>query len=115
MSDKHFIFTERLLVACEFHKFENFKVMTWENVIEQCIEKGYLDQQDIQRKSKEFQFLERVFNRDFPAMILAAPTIKPLRYIDDFSRLKKESQELAESIVQDAAQVLMGKQIELPF
>ncbi|KDN29674.1 hypothetical protein VFDL14_23145 [Vibrio fortis] len=115
MSDNHFVFTKRLLVACEFHKFENFKVMTWEAVIEQCIEKGYLDQQDIRQKSKEFQFLERVFNRDFPAMILAAPTIKPLRDIDDFSRLKKESQELAESIVQDAAQVLMGKQIELPF
>ncbi|WP_102306141.1 hypothetical protein [Vibrio cyclitrophicus] len=115
MSNKPLSFIEQLLLSCELHKYENFKTLTWWNVVESCEAKGYLAQQDVKQRSPKYQFVEKVFERDYPAMILSVPKIEPASCMDDIARLKRDANELAETIIKDVAKVLMSRVIDSPF
>ncbi|WP_133146438.1 hypothetical protein BCV29_13420 [Vibrio cyclitrophicus] len=109
-----FTSTELLLMACAEHLYNNFKDTTEKKVIDICLEKRYLTKQDIHHRSEEYQFVEKVFKRDYPAMLLIAPKIEPAIKTRDYQRLLKQSEYFAEAIIESVSKSLMNKQIAPP-
>ncbi|HHP0462543.1 TPA: hypothetical protein ACRZZI_005228 [Vibrio harveyi] len=106
---------ELLLVACAPHTYDNFKTITKQKVVEICIDRGYITPIDIRKKSKKFDFIIDVFERDYPAMILSAPPITVVEEPDDYYRVQEESNEFAKAIIEDIGKSLMEKKVDLPF
>lgn len=115
MKSTNYDFFDILLIASEAHSFKNFKTMTRHYVLNICLDKGYLTKRSIENKSKEYLFVINIFERDYPSMILMAPTIKPIVKPEDYLRVRNESEEFATAIVEDVGKSLMNKEIELPF
>ncbi|MCR9772574.1 hypothetical protein QTO16_10760 [Vibrio harveyi] len=106
---------ELLLIACAPHTYDNFKIITKKKVVDICVDKGYITSLDIQRKSKRYQFIVNVFERDYPAMILSTPTTTVVKKPDDYHRVQEDSLELAKAIIEDIGKSLMEKKVDLPF
>ncbi len=105
---------ELLLVACKPNTYENFKDITKQKVIDICLDKGYLTKKDTRIKNAEYQFVMKVFERDYPAMILIAPKIEPVLKPEDYQRVQQQSEEFAEAIIENISKALMDRQIPLP-
>lgn len=106
---------ELLLIACKPHTYINFKSITEQKVITICLHKGYLTKRDIKSKSKKHKFITSVFERDYPAMILAAPQIEPVLKPEDYQRIQEQSKVFAQAIVESISKALMDRQIPLPL
>ncbi|MGR5286884.1 hypothetical protein ACP3V5_16330 [Vibrio maritimus] len=106
--------SELLLMHSKPHTYENFKLITKKEVLNICIDKGFLTNVDLNEKSDRYRFVSEIFERDFPSMILILPKIKPITEPKEYRRITKEANEIARAIIEDLSKSLMDRPIRLP-
>ena len=115
METKASPFAETLIAAINAHEHKNIRTLVEQNVLNKCINNGFLTTEDRDEKNKLYRWVLLVLDNDHSAIRLFRNNSFKVITESDYKRLLKEIDEIADIIIEDIAKRVINREIEQPF
>lgn len=111
MIDKNTAFDNALISSIGFSSHRNMKARVKDEVINRCVERGLLYEEDQLYRSKKYQWVCEVIDNDFSALCLLRKGNPTVDTSADLKDLFCDIEDMCEAIIEDLAKRIMDEKI----
>ncbi|OEE34437.1 hypothetical protein A1QO_07925 [Vibrio genomosp. F10 str. ZF-129] len=112
MKDEITTFEDALISAIELDQARDIKARVESDVMNLCVKKGLICEEDKQSKSKDYRLACKVLENDFPALCLLRTGFPEVLNSSDLRELHSAVDQMCEDVVTRIAQRMLDRKVE---